>query len=136
MITNLTNNAKIIKMNLSYKSKFNLSEQIKAMLNEVLNIAKTDISEERKYPIIIKKFENNDKRMNYKSLSFAVSQDSDKLTGHMLEVIMSHPSKDIGIKRPLAYGTKEQIVKFLEQKDSIKSVEKDITEMNSELLSY
>lgn len=136
MISNLTNNAKIIKMNPLCKSKYKLSEQIKAMINQVLDTAKKDISEENKYPIIIKKFINNDKRMNYDSLSFAISQDSDKLTGHMLEVVMSHPNKDIGIKRPLAYGTKEQIIKFLEQSDSIKSVEKDVMEMNKELLSY
>lgn len=135
MINHLTNNAKIIKMTFC-KTKDNFTQRINAMLNQVLNTAKTDISEEKRYPIIIKKFANNDKRMNYNSLSFTISQDSDKLTGHMLEVVLSHPSKDIGIKRPLAYGTKEHIIKFLEQKDSLKSVEKDILEMNNELLSY
>ena len=49
---------------------------------------------------------------------------------------MSHPNKEVSLKRPLAYGTKEQIIKFLEQKNSIKSVEKDIAEMSKELSEY
>ena len=115
MIKNINNNARIIKMAFC-KTKDNFTQQLKTMLNQVLDVAKTDISEEKKYPVIIKKFANNDKRMNYNSLSFVISQDNDKLTGHMLEVAVSHSNKNVVLKRPLAYGTKEQIIKFLEQK--------------------
>lgn len=133
MIKNINNNVKIVKMN---SPKNSLPEQIKNMLGQVLDSAKIDISEEKKYPVIIKRFVNSNRKMNCNYMTFAISQDSDNLTGHMLEVIMSHPSKEVSLKRPLAYGTKEQIVKFLEQKDSIKYVEKDIVEMNKELSEY
>lgn len=136
MINNLNNKAIILKLNPFYGARTNLSESIKYMLNEVLKHAKSDVSDEKRYASVIQNFANNDKKFNYKSLTFVISQDSDKLSGHMLEVVMPHPKKEIGIKRPLAYGTKEQIVEFLEKPDSVKSVKKDVEEMNKELLSY
>lgn len=136
MIHNLNNKAITIKLNPFYGKKSNLSENIKHMLNEVLKHAKADVSDEKRYATVVENFANNDKSLNYKSLTFVISQDSDKSSGHMLEVVMPHPKKEIGIKRPLAYGSKEQIVSFLEKADSVKSVQKDIEEMNKELLSY
>ena len=72
MIKNIINNAKIIKINSPCKYKNSLSEQIKNILEQILDTAKVDISEEKKYPVIIKRFVNLNKRMNCNYMTFAI----------------------------------------------------------------
>ena len=51
----------------------------------------------------------------------------------MLWVSMLHPSMQIENSKPLAYGNKEEIVKFLKDEKSIKQIEEKLNTLSEEL---
>ena len=134
MIKLFSNNARIIKMNPLNKNNLDVNKGIKDTLDKLLKRAEYELSDDFHYKDINECFSNDGKGLNCKALAFTISQDSDKFAGHMLEVSMLHKSMQRELTRPLAYGTKKDILDFLKNKESFKSIKKDIDEMNKEIL--
>lgn len=133
MIKFLNNSAKIVKMEPLNKNTFDISKSIKASLEKLTKRAEYEMSDDFHYKNIDESFVNDGKGLNCKALAFTISQDSDKYSGHLLELSMLHKSMQKELTRPLAYGTKQQIVDFLKNKDAFKNIKKDIDDLNSEL---
>jgi len=126
------NKAKIIKLNpyKTYPAK-NLTTSIEGFVQDILKRAEYEVSDEHYYKKINAAF--NDNNLNCKGIAFTISQDSDKFNGHLLEVSMLHPSMKIEISRPLAYGNKKEILNFLKDKSSVKTIKEDLETMVKEL---
>jgi len=133
MIKFLNNSARIIKMEPSNKNTFDISKSIKTTLDKLVKRAEYEMSDDFHYKNIDESLVNDGKGLNCKALAFSISQDSDKYSGHLLEVSLLHKSMQRELTRPLVYGTKQQIVDFLKSKDVFKNIKKDIDELSNEL---
>ncbi len=134
MIKFLNTNAKIINMNnLNNPKDFIDMEKVKKLLSDVTRRANYEVCDDRYYAPINEGLINNAYNKSYKSINFMISQDSDKFSGHMLEVAMVHPKNGMPFRRPLAYGDKKQILDFLENKDSLKIIKNDLTAIQEDI---
>ena len=130
----LLENAKIIPLNSPYRKNYvKLQEVIKNLVEDLYKSSEYTIADDRFYLPISKGIANNTKELDAKAIALTISQDKDKFNGHLLEVSMLLPTMK-EVKRPLAYGDSKTILDFLQNKDSIQVIRKDLLEMNREAL--
>lgn len=133
MIRFLGTNAKIININnLKNKNDIFDMEKIKKLIETVKRRANYEICDDRYYAPINESLVNNYNRNN-KGVSFIISQDSDNYSGHMLEVAVIHPQNGMPFRRPLAYGDKKQILEFLDNKESLKTIKNDLNAIQDDI---
>lgn len=129
------NRAQFIKLNPIAKKdkileiKFNLKELIKKLTSQAENYVKKD----EYYSQIDVGCPNNDPKYYGKGIAFSIQKDTSATDKHMLRVSMLHPSMQVENSKPLAYGNKEEIVKFLKDEKSIKQIEEKLDILSEEL---
>ena len=118
-------------------AKDKISMSIEAKLTNILNSLKKraeyEIKDNDFYRTINEHFINKDKNLCCKSVALSISQDEQRPAQHLLELSMLHPAMQIENKRPLAMGTKSDILKFLNDKNSVKTLLQDISQMSDKL---
>lgn len=121
-------------------NKDKLSMSLEAKLTNLLKTIKTraeyEITDSNFYRTINEHLINKDKSLHCKSIALSVLQDEQKPGCHLLEISMLHPAMMIEVKRPLAAGSKEDILKFLNDKNSVKSLLQDVSQMSDKLSEF
>lgn len=125
-----TNKAKIIRL-----KPVNFQEKLEILVKTIKDRAGREILDNSYYREINVPMQNKDKNVYCRSLVLTISQDSKNKSNHLLEVAMLHPTMMIENKRPIAMGNKSEILKALEDKNFIKNLSKDISEMSDKLKS-
>lgn len=129
------NKAQIVNLNPTINKdkklsqNFNLKELIKKLTSQAENYIKKD----EYYRQIDVGCEANDPKYYAKGIAFSIQKDNSAQDKHMLWVSMLHPSMQIENSKPLAYGNKEEIVKFLKDEKSIKQIEEKLNTLSEEL---
>lgn len=129
------NKAQIVNLNPTINKdkklsqNFNLKELIKKLTSQAENYIKKD----EYYRQIDVGCEANDPKYYAKGIAFSIQKDNTAQDKHMLWVSMLHPSMQIENSKPLAYGNKEEIVKFLKDEKSIKQIEEKLNTLSEEL---
>jgi len=119
----------VIKKDKKLENKFNLKEIIKKLTAQAENYVKKD----EYYSQIDVGCQNYDPKYYAKGIAFSIQKDTSVTDKHMLRVSMLHPSMQIEHSKPLAYGNKEEIVKFLKDEKSIKQIEEKLNTLSEEL---
>lgn len=125
-----TNKAKIIRL-----KPVNFKEKLEILVKTIKDRAGREILDNSYYREINVPMQNTDKNLYCRSLVLSISQDEKNKASHLLEVAMLHPAMMIENKRPIAMGNKAEILKALEDKNFIKNLSKDISEMSDKLKS-
>ena len=125
-----TNKAKIIRL-----KPVNFKEKLEILVKTIKDRAGREILDNSYYREINVPMQNTDKNLYCRSLVLSISQDEKNKASHLLEVAMLHPAMMIENKRPIAMGNKAEILKALEEKNFIKNLSKDISEMSDKLKS-
>ncbi len=125
-----TNKAKIIRL-----KPVNFQEKLEILVKTIKDRAGREILDNSYYREINVPMQNTDKNLYCRSLVLSISQDEKNKASHLLEVAMLHPTMMIENKRPIAMGNKAKILKALEDKNFIKNLSKDISEMSDKLKS-
>ncbi len=129
------NKAQIVNLNPTINKdkklsqNFNLKELIKKLTSQAENYIKKD----EYYRQIDVGCEANDPKYYAKGIAFSIQKDNTAQDKHMLWVSMLHPSMQIENSKPLAYGNKEEIVKFLKDEKSLKQIEEKLNTLSEEL---
>ena len=129
------NKAQIVNLNPTINKdkklsqNFNLKELIKKLTSQAENYIKKD----EYYRQIDVGCEANDPKYYAKGIAFSIQKDNTAQDKHMLWVSMLHTSMQIENSKPLAYGNKEEIVKFLKDEKSIKQIEEKLNTLSEEL---
>lgn len=129
------NKAQIVNLNPTINKdkklsqNFNLKELIKKLTSQAENYIKKD----EYYRQIDVGCEANDPKYYAKGIAFSIQKDNSAQDKHMLWVSMLHPSMQIENSKPLAYGNKEEIVKFLKDEKSLKQIEEKLNTLSEEL---
>lgn len=117
------------------KPVMNLKEQLETLVKTIKDRAGKEIYDNSYYREINVPVQNTDKNVYCRSLVLTISQDEKNKASHLLEVAMLHPTMMIENKRPLAMGNKAEILQALEDKNFMKNLSKDISEMSDKLKS-
>jgi hypothetical protein len=64
-----------------------------------------------------------------KSIKLKIVQDEENFTKHFLEVVMSAPNSRVDLTRPITYGNKDEILRFLKNPESLKLITEHIKQM-------
>ncbi len=129
------NKAQIVNLNPTINKdkklsqNFNLKELIKKLTSQAENYIKKD----EYYRQIDVGCEANDPKYYAKGIAFSIQKDNSAQDKHMLWVSMLHPSMQVENSKPLAYGNKEEIVKFLKDEKSLKQIEEKLNTLSEEL---
>ena len=129
------NKAQIVNLNPTINKdkklsqNFNLKELIKKLTSQAENYIKKD----EYYRQIDVGCEANDPKYYEKGIAFSIQKDNTAQDKHMLWVSMLHPSMQVENSKPLAYGNKEEIVKFLKDEKSLKQIEEKLNTLSEEL---
>ena len=129
------NRAQFIKLNAitnkdkKLESKFNLKELIKSLKEQAENYVKKD----EYYSQIDVGCPNSDSKYYAKGIAFSIQKDTSATDKHMLRVSMLHPSMQVEHSKPLAYGSKDEIVKYLKDEKSLKQIEEKLDILSEEL---
>lgn len=129
------NKAQYIKLNPAVKKdrkleqKFNLKELISKLTAQAENYIKKD----EYYSQIDVGCQNHDPRYYAKGIAFSIQKDASAADKHMLRVSMLHPSMQVENSKPLAYGSKEEIIKFLKNEKSLKDIKEKLDILSEEL---
>ncbi len=119
----------VIKKDKKLEQKFNLKELIKSLKEQAENYVKKD----EYYSQIDVGCPNNDPKYYAKGIAFSIQKDTSATDKHMLRVSMLHPSMQVENSKPLAYGSKDEIVKYLKDEKSIKQIEEKLNTLSEEL---
>lgn len=119
----------ITKKDEKLESKFNLKELISKLTNQAENYVKKD----EYYSPIDVGYPNNDPKYFAKGIAFSIQKDTSATDKHMLRVSMLHPSMQIENSKPLAYGDKEYIIKYLKDENSLMQIEEKLEVLSEEL---
>ena len=129
------NKAQYIKLNQTVKKdrkleqKFNLKDLISKLTAQAENYIKKDDY----YSQIDVGCQNSDPRYYAKGIAFSIQKDSSATDKHMLRVSMLHPSMQVENSKPLAYGSKDEIVKYLKDEKSLKEIKEKLDILSEEL---
>jgi len=127
------NNVNLKTSSIKGKYPVNFENKLTLLLKKIKNRAEYEISDSHYYRSIDEHIANPEKSLYCRSIAFSISQDEANSAHHLLEVSMLHPSMMTEVKRPLAAGSKEDILKFLNSKESIKNIQEDILQMSEKL---
>lgn len=129
-----SNKAITIKLNPIIKKGKNLEKfNLKNLISKITAQAENYIKKDEFYSQINVGVENKDPKYFAKGIAFSIQKDVSEKDRHMLRVSMLHPSMQIENSKPLAYGDKEAIVKFLEDENSLKQIEEKLKILSDEL---
>lgn len=109
--------------------KFNLKE----IISKITAQAENYIKKEEFYSQINVGCENKDPKYYAKGIAFSIQKDVSENDRHMLRVSMLHPSMQIENTKPLAYGKKDEILKFLKDEKSLKQIAEKLDALSEEL---
>lgn len=119
----------IVNKGKKLEQKFNLKELITKLTTQAQNYVKKD----EYYSQIDVGCQNNDPKYYAKGIAFSIQKDNSETDKHLLWVSMLHPSMQVENSKPLAYGSKEEIIKYLEDEKSIKQIEEKLAKLSEEL---
>ncbi len=119
----------VVKRGKKLEQKFNLKELIKKLTAQAQNYVKKD----EYYSQIDVGCPNNDPKYYARGIAFSIQKDTSATDKHMLRVSMLHPSMQVENSKPLAYGSKEEILKYLKDEKSIKQIEEKLDTLSEEL---
>ncbi len=122
--------AKVKGKELSISTENKLVQILKKMHER----AELEIFDTSYYRTINEHLVNKDNQLCCKAIAFNISKDMDNKAKHKLEILMLHPTMNVEINRPLVYGSKEDILKFLADKNSVKQIMNDISQMSEKLM--
>lgn len=122
--------AKVKGKELSISTEKKLVQILKKMHER----AELEIFDTSYYRTINEHLVNKDNQLCCKAIAFNISKDMDNKAKHKLEILMLHPTMNVEINRPLVYGSKEDILKFLADKNSVKQIMNDISQMSEKLM--
>ena len=126
------NRAKIVNLRPTVNSKINnVNEFLENCISKISKRAEYEISDSHYYQNIDEVFNFNNP--DYKKIIFNISQDDNNFSGHMLEITIQHPYMQLEATRPLAYGSKKDILEFLNDKKSLDTIKNDIEQMIKDL---
>lgn len=129
-----SNKAITIKLNPIIKKGKNLEKfNLKNLISKITAQAENYIKKDEFYSQINVGVENKDPKYFAKGIAFSIQKDVSEKDRHMLRVSMLHPSMQIENSKPLAYGDKEAIVKFLKDENSLKQIEEKLKILSDEL---
>ena len=129
------NSAILIKLNPVTKkgkileNKFNLEDLIAKLTDQAKNYIKKDDY----YRQIDVGCQVSDPKYCAKGIAFSIQKDSTEYDKHMLRVSMLHPSMEIESSKPLVYGNKDTILKYLKDENTIKQIEEKLKKLSDEL---
>ena len=104
-------------------------------LFKAMRLRVNEISDRSKYPSIIEGTANLGETLKARGGAFKIYQDPEDMAKHMLEVSVLHPRQQIELTRPLVYGSKNNILNFLNDDRSYNSALRQIKEMCDEFRS-
>ena len=114
-----------------YQSKLmNHTETYKKAIEEIIKKAEQDIDDKTYYLPIEEIVQNFDAGAVAKSIKLKIVQDEENFTKHFLEVVISNQNSKIDITRPITYGNKDDILRFLKNPESLKLISKHIKQMD------
>jgi len=119
----------VVKKDKKLELKFNLKELILKLTDQAQNYIKKD----EYYSQIDVGCQNNDSKYYAKGIAFSIQKDNSVKDKHLLWVSMLHPSMQVENSKPLAYGSKEEILKYLKDEKSIKQIEEKLDILSEEL---
>jgi len=113
-----------------YPNKFmNNNEAYKKAIEKVIIKAEQDIDDKSYYLPIEEFLQNFETDANTKSIKLKIAQDEENFSKHFLEVVISNPNSQIDITRPITYGNKDDILRFLKNPESLKLITEHIKQM-------
>ncbi|MBP3846699.1 hypothetical protein J6I39_03005 [bacterium] len=128
------NKAIIIKLNpIVEKGKILEKFNLKAMISKLLTQAENYVKKDEFYSQINVGCENKDPKYFAKGIAFSIQKNVSENDKHMLRVSMLHPSMQVENSKPLVYGDKETIIKFLKDESSLKQIEEKLEILSDEL---
>jgi hypothetical protein len=104
-------------------------------LFKAMRLRVNEISDRSKYPSITEGTANLGENLKARGVAFKIYQDPEDMAKHMLEVSVLHPRQQIELTRPLVYGSKNNIMDFLNDDRSYNSALRQIREMCDEFRS-
>lgn len=114
-----------------YQNKImNNTEAYKKAIEKILIKAEQDIDDEAYYLPIEEFVQKFDAGTIAKAIKFKIVQDEENFTKHFLEVVMSAPNSGINLTRPITYGNKDDILRFLRNPESLKLITEHIKQMD------
>lgn len=113
-----------------YQNKImNNTETYKKAIEKILIKAEQGI-DDRAYYLPIEEFvQKFDAGAIAKSIKLKIVQDEENFTKHFLEVVMSAPNSRVDLTRPITYGNKDEILRFLKNPESLKLITEHIKQM-------
>lgn len=121
--------AKVKGKDLSMPTEKRLLQILKKMHDR----AEYEVIDNAYYRTINEYIVNKDKQLFCSAIAFNISKDADNKAKHIFEISMLHPAMQIEVKRPLIYGSKDDILQFLNDKNSVKQIMDDISKMSEKL---
>ena len=119
--------AKIVNINPAFNTDINA---LKNMIKQITKQAEYGVSDSYKYnPISLGATLTN---KDYKAVALTISQDEDKLYGHMLEISVLDNLMQAH-KRPLVYGNKQAIMQYLKSYKTLNLVLQDFRAIMKEI---
>lgn len=121
--------------NIKRKYSVDFEKQLNVLLNKFKTRTEYEMNNTSYYRPINEAMLNTNKKLFCKSIALSVSQDETNKAQHLLEVSMLHPAMLTEIKRPLAMGDKQTIMEYLNNKDTLKTLNNDLIQMSDKLKS-
>ncbi len=108
-------------------------KKLAQILKEIYNRAECEVKDSTYYRPINEHLVNKDKQLYCRAIAFNISKDAENKAKHTFEILMLHPTMQIEVKRPIIYGSKDDILKFLKDNNSLKQIMDDLTQMSEKL---
>lgn len=113
-----------------YQNKImNNTETYKKVIEKILIKAEQGIDDKAYYLPIEEFVQKFDAGAVAKSIKLKIVQDEENFTKHFLEVVMSAPNSRVDLTRPITYGNKDDILRFLKNPESLKLITEHIKQM-------
>jgi len=119
--------AKIVKLNPTRTNDINT---FKGLIKRITEQAEKQMSDNYRYNTINLGVTSQNK--DYKAVALSISQDEDKLFGHMLEIsVLDNSMREH--KRPLVYGNKYTIMQYLKNYKAVNLILQDFKAITEEI---
>lgn len=113
-----------------YQNKImNNTETYKKVIEKIIEKAEQGIDDKAYYLPIEEFVQKFDAGAIAKSIKLKIVQDEENFTKHFLEVVMSAPNSRVDLTRPITYGNKDEILRFLKNPESLKLITEHIKQM-------
>jgi hypothetical protein len=113
--------------------KMNFDDNLKAAIKSLKTNAKNYMSDSQFYREIIEDFRNDNNNIFAKAISLGIEQHPEEYNKHILKVTILHPSMQIQSTRAIAAGSKEDILKALDNENLEKTLKNTIESISKKL---